>query len=232
MLGLIPARGGSKGIARKNIKKLGGKELIRYTIDAALACDSLSCVVVSTEDEEIAAISRNAGAEVPFLRPTALAADHSPTIETVLHALKYFRETGVLFEAVCLLQPTTPFRSPADIRLAVRRYSESGADSLISVRQVPHQFNPHWVFEPVADDQPYLQLACGDREIIPRRQELPPAYYRDGAIYITDRELLVKRKTFYGERLAYCLLEGSPDINIDTPADWERAEQFLRQQLG
>ncbi|MEL6141983.1 MAG: acylneuraminate cytidylyltransferase family protein, partial [Bacteroidota bacterium] len=147
ILALIPARGGSKGVPRKNIKQLGGKELLRYSIEFGLACDSLKHVVVSTEDEEIAEISRRAGAEVPFLRPVKLAADHSPTIDTVVHALDFFQDQGVYFDLVCLLQPTVPFRNPADLERALQTMVDRDGDSLISVRPVPHIYNPHWVYE-------------------------------------------------------------------------------------
>lgn len=228
ILGLIPARAGSKGIPGKNIKKLGGKELIRYTIEAALSCSGLQEVIVSTEDKGIADISRRAGAAVPFLRPPALASDSSPTIDTVKHALQFFDAAGRHFDAVCLLQPTTPFRSARDIDQAIEKYLSSGADSLISVREVPHVFNPHWVFEPMGGSD-FLRTAVDDTHFITRRQDLPAAYYRDGAIYITSRQVLLEKSSFYGQKLAYCMLTDSPDINLDTPADWARAEDYLEQ---
>ena len=229
ILGLIPARGGSKGIPGKNIKKLAGKELIRYTIEAGLACSLLDELVVSTEDPLIAQISKNAGAKVPFLRPVALAADQAPTIDTVLHALDFFASQEVHFDAVCLLQPTTPFRSTANIEQAINQFISSDADSLISVREVPHQFNPHWVFE-AQDPSGYLSLATGEKQIISRRQELPKAFYRDGAIYITSTEVLLNQQSFYGQRLAYCQLDPSPNINLDTMDDWCQAEKTLGYQ--
>lgn len=226
ILGLIPARGGSKGIPGKNSKKLAGKELIRYTVEAAVACQSISRLVVSTDDENIAAISRDAGAEVPFLRPDHLAADNSPTIDTVIHVLDYFKSINIDFDAVCLLQPTTPFRTAEDIDHAVEVFVQSKADSLISVREVPHQYNPHWVFEAV-EGSDFLDLATKDQEIIPRRQDLPKAFYRDGAIYITSSAVLLEKQSFYGDKLAYCRFTHSPAINLDTPEDWERAEQWI-----
>ncbi|MEM9823701.1 MAG: acylneuraminate cytidylyltransferase family protein, partial [Bacteroidota bacterium] len=147
ILGLIPARGGSKGIPGKNIKRLGGKPLIEYAIAAGLASRAIERVVVSTDDETIAQLSRQLGAQVPFIRPADLATDQSPTIDTVIHAITFFQDQGVEFDAVCLLQATSPFRSAEDIRNAIHTFRQSGADALISVREVPHTYNPHWVFE-------------------------------------------------------------------------------------
>jgi CMP-N,N'-diacetyllegionaminic acid synthase len=229
ILGLIPARGGSKGIPGKNIKKLAGKELIRYTIEAGLACSSIDELIVSTEDTKIAEISRKAGASVPFMRPVALASDQSPTIDTVLQALDFFAHREIHFDAVCLLQPTTPFRTTAQIEQAIEQFISTDADSLISVREVPHQFNPHWIFE-ASEDSDYLRLATGEAQIIPRRQDLPRAYYRDGAIYITSREVLINQRSFYGQRLTYCQLDQSPGVNLDTMEDWYRAEKLMEDQ--
>ena len=134
ILGLIPARGGSKGIPHKNSKLLGGKPLIAYSIEAALASAQLTSVLVSTDDEGIAEVSRQFGAQVPFLRPAALAQDHSPTIDTVVHALQYYRATGEDYDAVCLLQPTSPFRTAQDIQLAVSAFRQAGTESHFSAR--------------------------------------------------------------------------------------------------
>lgn len=231
VLGLIPARGGSKGIPGKNIKKLGGKELIRYTIEAALAAEGLTELIVSTEDPAIAEISRKAGAQVPFLRPQELASDTSPTIDTVLHALEYFQEQGQIFDAVCLLQPTTPFRTSSQIEQALERYRSTGADSLISVKEVPHQFNPYWIFE-AREGTDYLQPAKSGRPVITRRQELPPAYYRDGSIYITSRQVIQAQRTFYGQKLTYCILSRGPHVNLDTMDDWQEAERIIKTWEG
>ena len=227
LLGLIPARGGSKGIPDKNIKKLGGKELIRYSIELGLQCPEIDNVLVSTNDLIIADIARRAGAQVPFLRPPALATDQSPTIDTVIHALRFFEDQSQQFDAVCLLQPTSPFRILEDLETAIAHFIEMEADSLISVREVPHQFNPHWVFEPQGDTG-YLKIATGEKQIITRRQELPKAYHRDGAIYLTKSETILKRNSLFGERIAFHLSTTSPNINLDTLEDWVKAESWLK----
>lgn len=227
ILGLIPARGGSKGVPNKNIKSLGGKPLIHYTIEAALPCSDISQLVVSTDSAAIAEVSRTAGAAVPFMRPDELATDSSPSIDTVIHAVEWFQEKGEHFDAVCLLQPTSPFRTAEDIQKAVVVFKEQAADSLISVREVPHQYNPHWVFEPKEDSE-FLKIATGEKQIIPRRQELPKAYYRDGSIYIVKTKVLLEQRSLYGEHIAFCVSENPVYVNIDTLADWTEAERQIR----
>ncbi|MBL4708656.1 MAG: acylneuraminate cytidylyltransferase family protein [Flavobacteriales bacterium] len=226
ILGLIPARGGSKGVVRKNLKPLNGIPLIAYTIEQALSSSLLDRVVVSTEDEEIATKSKDLGADVPFMRPLELAQDESPTIDTILHALQYFKEKGENFDAVCLLQPTVPFRKAGSIELAIQQFVSTDADSLISVQEIPHQFNPNWAFIQGKNKQ-YLTLANGEDKIISRRQELPKAFYRDGAIYITKSEVLLENISLYGERITYLENNGKPLINIDTEEDWALAEQYI-----
>lgn len=227
ILGLIPARGNSKGVPHKNKRLLQGKPLIAYSIETALESGFLSSLVVSTDDEEIARISKNWNAEVPFIRPSELAADTAPTIDTVIHALRFFEQKGRRFGAVCLLQPTVPFRSAIDIDEAIKTFLEKGADSLISVREIPHIYNPHWAFEPSLTTG-FLNLATGEKDIISRRQALPRAYHRDGAIYITKSEIVLKKHSLYGEKICHFECKGTPDINIDTENDWQEAETFLK----
>lgn len=226
ILALIPARGGSKGVPKKNIKLLGGKPMISYTIEVGLACAEIAKLVVSTDSQEIAKVSKAAGAEVPFLRPDELASDTSPSIDTVIHAVEFYAKTGYYFDAVCLLQPTSPFRTARDIKNAISTFIEKEADSLISVRKVPHQFNPHWIFEQ-NDGNDFLKIATGESEIITRRQELPPAYYRDGSIYLVKTEVLLKKRSLYGERIAFSLSENPIFVNIDTMEDWIIAEEMV-----
>ena len=229
ILGLIPARGGSKGVPFKNQRILAGKPLISYTIEAAIACHKLDNVVVSTDSDIIATLSQKAGAEVPFLRPEALAKDNSPSIDVVLHALAFYENQGVFFDAFCLLQPTCPLRKASDITEAINKFSASEADSLISVRTVPHQYNPHWIFEPSAESE-YLKISTGEEEIIPRRQALPKAFYRDGSIYITRTETLKTSKSLYGEKITWHESKSPFYVNIDTLSDWEKAEHLIKAQ--
>ncbi|MBZ9787835.1 acylneuraminate cytidylyltransferase family protein [Psychroflexus sp. CAK57W] len=227
VLGIIPARGGSKGIPGKNIKTLGGKPLLYHTIDAAKESRLLSQVILSSDDAEIIDLAKSVGLEVPFVRPAHLATDQSGSLEVVQHALNFFVEKGEVFDAVCLLQPTTPFRESGSIDKAIQKFAENSFDSLISVREVPAEFNPHWVFE--ADEKACLQIATGENEIIKRRQDLPKAYFRDGSIYLTKTDVLLKQHSLYGKRIGYIVSKGERFVNLDTPEDWIKAEKMLNE---
>lgn len=225
LLGLIPARGGSKGIPRKNTRELCGKPLIQYTIDTAQSANVFDEIMVSTEDEQIATISKKLGASVPFLRPLHLASDSSPTIDTVIHVLTQYHQAGDFFDAVCLLQPTNPLRTADLIRKSVEHFKKSNADSLISVRRIPHELNPHWAFE--KDKNGMLKIATGEKEIISRRQELPTAYHRDGTIYITRSNVILQNKSLYGDKISFIEVDQQPHVNIDTMEDWEQAKKII-----
>ena len=224
ILSIIPARGGSKGVPGKNIKLLGDLPLLAYTAQSALASKLLTKVILSTDCPSIAAVAKQCAIEVPFLRPETLAADTASSIAVVQHAVSYLENQGEFFDAVCLLQPTSPFRPKGFIDKAIQKFIQDGADALVSVLPVPHEFNPHWVFEP--NEKGLLQIATGDKEIIKRRQDLPQAFFRDGSIYITKTSV-IKEGSFYGTELSY--LENHPDfyVNIDTLEDWEKATAKL-----
>lgn len=226
ILGLIPARGGSKGVSGKNIKLLGGRTLLQYTTDIATASKHLSKVIISSDDEKIIEVAKALGVEVPFKRPSHLAEDTSPTLQVITHALDFYAAKGEFFDAVCLLQVTAPFRTVKFLDKAIGKFVKNGADSLISVMEVPHEFNPHWVFE--ADENQILHVATGDKNIISRRQDLPKAFHRDGSIYITKTEVLLQQSSLFGESISYIESPKAFYVNIDTEADWERAEQLVQ----
>lgn len=227
ILGLIPARGGSKGIPGKNIKILAGKPLLAYTAEVALGSQLLDKVVLSTDDPEIMAVGTKLGLEVPFVRPQHLAQDTTPTLPVVLHALEYYESIGENFDAVCLLQVTTPFRTINFINEAVQKFINEDADSLVSVKEVPHQYNPHWTFK--VDHSGFLQIATGDREIISRRQELPQVFHRDGSIYLTKTAVLKSQQSLFGKTISYIVSPESSFVNIDTSEDWLKAETMAGQ---
>jgi CMP-N,N'-diacetyllegionaminic acid synthase len=227
VLGLITARGGSKGIPRKNVRALGGKPLLQWTVEAALGARSLASVVLSTDDPEIAALGRRCGATVPFLRPAELAADSTPTLPVVQHAIRVLDDANERFDAVCLLQPTNPFRLSTDIDSCIELLETTSADSVISVRPVPHDCNPHWVY--FLDPDGSLKLSTGENEPIPRRQLLPEAFHRDGSIYVTRRDVIVEENSLYGLRVLGYQRKDSRSMNIDTPADWALAEQLVQE---
>ena len=224
VLGIIPARGGSKGVPGKNKKMLGTKPLIAHTIEAAKKSTLLTDIVISTDDSEIQAIGQEYGVEVPFLRPAHLASDTAKSIDVVRHALDFLKDKERVYDAVCLLQPTVPFREAQSIDEAISTYVQQELDSLISVLPVPHEYNPHWVFVPKDDT---LAISTGDEEIIGRRQELPQAYHRDGSIYITATSL-IEQHTFFGKRLGYVVSKLENHVNIDTLDDWQKAENILK----
>jgi CMP-N,N'-diacetyllegionaminic acid synthase len=227
VLGIIPARGGSKGIPRKNIKLLGGKPVIQYTIESAKKSQFLTEIFVSTDDQEIAEISESAGINVPFLRPSNLALDITSTIDVIKHVLDEFDKNGKQYDAICLLQPTSPFRELGFIDKCIEKFEKSNADSLISVLQVPHQFNPHWIFE--ENESGSLCISTGENQIIPRRQELPRAYYRDGSVYLTKVETIRNEKKILFGNIQFVESDERFYCNLDNMNDWYLAEKLIHE---
>ena len=189
VLGIVTARGGSKGVPGKNIRPLRGKPLLAWTAEAALGATRLARTILTTDDPAIAEVGRACGLNVPFLRPAELATDAAATLPVLQHAVAHLEAAGERFDAICLLQPTHPFRAPSLIDACVDRFVASGADSLVTVLPVPTEHNPHWVY--FADAAGDLHLATGEREPIPQRQALPPAFHREGSVYIMRRDVLV-----------------------------------------
>ncbi|GGW78592.1 acylneuraminate cytidylyltransferase family protein [Salegentibacter mishustinae] len=226
ILGLIPARGGSKGIQGKNIQLLGGKPLLQYSLEAARKAKLLNKVILSSDEEDIIQIAKQLEIEVPFKRPENLAEDSSSSLEVVQHALNFYLKQGINFDAVCLLQPTTPFRKPEFIDECILKFKDGNFDSLVSVREVPKEYNPHWVFE---ENEGALKISTGEKEIISRRQDLPKAYHRDGAIYLTKTEVLLNENSLYGKNIGFVDITPFPYVNIDTPEDWKKAEEILEK---
>ena len=230
VLGLIPARGGSKGIPRKNARLLAGRPLLEYTAEAALKARRLARVVLSTDDTEIAEIGRRCGLDVPFLRPSELARDDTPTLPVVQHALRWLEERGDRFSAVCLLQPTHPLRTAQQIDACIELFEQKGADAVVTITPVPVEHNPHWVY--FQSQSGTLRLALDQSAPIPRRQDLPPAFCRDGSVYVTRREVILEQDSLYGRRLVGYSVDPSRSVNLDTPEDWERAEAALAAETA
>jgi CMP-N,N'-diacetyllegionaminic acid synthase len=228
ILGIIPARGGSKGVPNKNIKQLNGKPLIAYTAEVALKSRFLSKVIVSTDDEKIAEVARSLGLEVPFMRPSTLARDASPTLPVVKHALEFFKDKGESFDAVCLLQVTSPMRTFDLLEQCLLKFISNKQDSLISVIKVEDHFNPHWMFK--ENEEGGLSVATGEKQIIPRRQELPDAFYRDGSVYITKADVIVNQGSLYGSSVGFVVNEVKTNVNIDTLEDWKSAEIIFKSE--
>ena len=230
VLGVVTARGGSKGIPKKNLALLCGKPLLQYTAESALLADTLSAVILSTDDEEIATVGRDCGLEVPFMRPKELAADDTPTLPVLQHAVRMLQAQRREFDAICLLQPTNPLRRAPDIDACVNKLFDTEADAVITVLPVPHQYNPHWVY--FQDDNETLRLATGETEPIARRQELPTAFHREGSVYVVRRDVLMQRNSLYGDRVLGYLLDPEESINIDDPSQLLRAEELMQRRLN
>lgn len=221
ILGVIPARGGSKGVPHKNIRPLAGKPLIVHTIEAARA-SRLSRVIVSTDDESIAEVARRAGALVPFVRPADLASDSAKSMDVAIHALKTMEaEDAIQYDAVMLLQPTTPFRSVEDINNAIDKLSGNPeADSVISVVDVEghHPARMKYIEDGRLVDPPFVEAYENQN-----RQELRPMFIRNGAVYLTRRETLLQR-SYKGKVSLALIMPGELSINIDTLRDFDLAE--------
>lgn len=193
VLGLITARGGSKGLPGKNIKPLCGRPLIDWTIAPALKSKHLDAVVVSTDSEEIAAVARASGASVPFLRPESLASDQATSIDVVEHAVKFLEAQGSRFDLLVLLEPTSPLRDTADIDSGVRQLVEAGADSLVSVCAA-ESMHPAFMFRKNDAGRLESSQEGGFRAL--RRQDLEPRFFLDGTLYVSRIDPLLKQRTF------------------------------------
>jgi CMP-N,N'-diacetyllegionaminic acid synthase len=222
LLALIPARGGSKGIPRKNIKSLAGKPLIGWTIDVAKQASCIDRIVVTTENEEIAAVARELGAEVPFMRPTELATDETPGIAPVLHALKQLPD----YEWVLLLQPTSPLRTHTDIEAIWQLCQSSAAPSAVSITEVSK--HPYWMY--AEDDQGRLRPFISGRPDITRRQDLPAAYALNGALYLAKTEWLLQQGGFIGPETVGYVMPPERSADLDTEQDWRWVEFLIGQK--
>jgi CMP-N-acetylneuraminic acid synthetase len=229
VLALIPARGGSKGVPRKNVRRLGGKPLIQYACECGTQSRYVTRTVVSTDCPEIAQAALAAGAEAPFLRPADLARDDSPTLDVVQHALAWLRvQQQWVPEVVVLLQPTAPLRRATHVDAALERFLPSDADSLVSVRALEAHYNPHWQFE-IKEGRLHVFTGEPLNQLVPRRQSLSTTYTRNGAIYAFRRRCLEQTGSIYGD---HCLAYEMPtelSINIDTMDDWRAAEAYFAQ---
>lgn len=226
VLGIVPARGGSKGILRKNVRILDGKPLLAYTASAARQSARLSSVLLSTDDPEIAEIGKAVGLDVPFLRPAELALDSTPMIEVVLHAIRWAQSRGEPYDAVCLLQPTSPLRSAGTIDRCISRLWEGEVDCVVSVRPVPPEYNPHWVYFETPEG--LLRPSIGGTEPIPSRQLLPSAFHRDGSVFAAKTQSVLAHESLYGERTVGVLSPEDEACDLDTEEQWELLERKLQ----
>jgi len=231
VLGVVTARAGSKGIPGKNTRLLGGKPLIAHTIDAARQSGAFDRLILSTDDERAAQIARERGCEVPFMRPTSLAADDTPHLPVMQHALAWLRDhDGYVPDWVMILLPTSPLRQPFHIVEAIELGERIGADSVVGVDALPAHYHPMRAVTVDADG--WARLCVGDAPVKRRpgrRQDMPPAWIFNGAIYLFRTALLFDpiEPNLYGDRVAAYRMSPPYGLNIDDPGDWDVVERAL-----
>ena len=221
VLGVIPARGGSRGVPRKNLAMVGGASLVARAIRQAAGSALLTRTIVSTEDEEVAKAARQAGGEVPFLRPDHLARDETPTLPVLLHALEAVEaEDGRTYSHVVILQPTSPLRASSDIDAAIEKAVTTGADSVVTVCRAPHPAK----IKRIENDR-LVPYAVDEKEGT-RRQDLgEPAWRRNGAVYVIRREVLLADRLF-GDDVRPVVMPEERSIEIDEAFDLKLAQLF------
>jgi CMP-N,N'-diacetyllegionaminic acid synthase len=222
VLGVVPARGGSKGIPQKNLRTIAGRPLLAYTADAARA-SRLSRTIVSTDDPAIADVARGLGLEVPFMRPSELATDSAPMAPVLQHAVREMAVRGFTADAVVLLQPTSPLRRAQHIDRALDLLVASRADSVVSVVEVPHQFNPISVMRLDGDRlMPFIEGPA-----VLRRQDKPRVYARNGPAVLAVRTSVLERGSLYGEDCRPLVMAAEESIDLDTPLDFDVLDYLL-----
>ena len=227
ILGLIPARGGSKGVPGKNIRRVSGKPLIAYAIECGLQCPSIEHVVVSTDSVEIAEIAKGFGAEVPFLRPAEIAADTTPMLPVMQHCIsssESFYHTTVEF--LVLLDPTGPLRLVEDIEHCIRRCKESDCDAIIS-GNVAHR-NPY--FNMVKEEESYVQLVCSTNGSIGRRQDAPSVYDLNTVVWVYSRKALMEEQARIPKKTQLYLVPPERSIDLDTEFDFRVLGFLLKER--
>lgn len=223
ILAIIPARGGSKSIPRKNLTLLGDKPLIAHTIQVALAASSITKAVVITDDLEIANVSRLYNAEVPLILPSELAQDESPITQALMYAIPKIQSESEIFEYLLLLQPTSPFRSVFDIETAIESMLERHSDSLVSVSIVDR--HPYWM--KIVNQDGYLENFFQTTQSNKRRQDLPVIYALNGAIYLIKLEKFLISENFYTENTLAYIMPPERSLDIDRPWDLHLANLIL-----
>jgi CMP-N,N'-diacetyllegionaminic acid synthase len=224
-LALIPARGGSKGVPRKNVRELAGKPLVAWTIESARACVGVDRIVVSTDDEQIGDICRESGAEVPFLRPAELALDDTPDRPVYDHAVEWLAEhADYRPDAVVWLRPTAPLRQPQDIDAGLGVLAETGCDSVRSVCPVEH--HPYWMRTLEGDRLRRLLPEAGE-EAFYQRQLLPDVYRLNGAVDIVRCSSVAKTPGLFGGDVRAYVMPLERSVDIDSETDFTLAELLL-----
>ncbi len=227
VIAIIPARGGSKRIVKKNIAVVKGKPLIGYAIEVAKLVSSISEVLISTDDEEIANIARVYGADVPWLRPAHLAQDDTPSIDVVIHSVEWAKKQfGSQLQFGVLLEPTAPLRTSEQISKAIEILRSSDADSVVSVSEIPHVFNPEEIL--TIKDQfliPFNKKRTMDNRL--PRQSQKPYYAQNGLVYAFRIDRLLEKRSLYGKKCSPMIVDWSYFLDIDNPSDLILAEHKI-----
>lgn len=221
---IIPARGGSKGIPRKNIKPLAGRPLIHYTIDVARALAPDSHIIVSTDSDEIVEVAEQTGLPVAYRRPAALATDTSGSQEMMIDAMDWADRQGIEYSKVCLLQPTSPLRTAADVENCLRAYTPD-LDMVVST--VEASANPYYNCFEADPDSGFLHISKGSG-LLTRRQDAPPAWEYSGAVYVINPESLRLMPMGHFPRRKGVAMDRTRAIDLDTELDWAVAEVIMK----
>lgn len=221
---IIPARGGSKGIPRKNIKPLCGRPLIAYSIDAALeAGASPRSIILSTDDAEIAETGRRLGLDVDYMRPAELATDTAGSREVILDAMDWADKQGIAYDCVVVLQPTSPMRTGADIKAALDLYTPD-TDMVVSVKEA--SANPYYNCFETDPESGYLHISKGDG-LLTRRQDAPPAWEYNGAVYVINPQSIRDMPMGAFKKRVPSVMPAERSVDLDTPTDWLVAEAMM-----
>lgn len=228
ILGIIPARGGSKGIPNKNIARLNNKPLIAYTIQEALKSQYLDDVILSTDSKDIAECSAKYGLNISSLRPKKLALDDTSSIDVIIYEVqKYESEHNITVDVIVLLQPTAPLRNSTDIDGAISKFIQLNSDSMISVCKISSGHPSHIYYI----DNDKLKPIFEEYRVIQRRQELKPYFLRNGALYISKKSILLEQRSFIIDNLDLFIMPSERSINIDEPFDLDFADWIMKRQI-
>lgn len=219
VLALIPARGGSKGVPRKNVRMLGGKPLIAWTIEAAIQSKYIDRVMLSSEDEEIIEVAKKWGCDVPFVRPKELAQDDTPSMEVILHGIEQVKG----YDYIVLLQPTSPFRTTEDINKCIEKCVENNQESCVSIVEVSQ--NPYWMYTVKENEVLNPLIEIDDKYY--QRQKLPKTYILNGAVYVASIEWLKQSKSFLSKNTTSVEMTKEKSIDIDTMLDFKVASLLI-----
>ena len=222
VVALIPARGGSKGLTRKNIINLCGKPLIAHKIEHALRSKLIDRVVVSTEDEEIADVAVRFGAEVPFMRPKELAADHVSDFPVIEHAMEWFDKNDWKTEIIAFLRPCNVFITPEEMDMAIEKIIGTDFDSIRGISKT--SFSPYWMKRTVGENLvPFIVTGYEQT----RRQELPDVYWINGAIEVLRKEIILERKSMYGDKIGFIKMDEITNNDINSELDFKIVEYLF-----